>query len=142
MIKKSSQRLLLCLVAALMAPFTFVWAKGDYYTSNGLDAFSDALDYSLNDPVTTSSILAYLLTILAILSRRNNSLRSALIILAFLSATDSLAKFAHLLLFENKYDLPTSLSYIFYRTPPLFPWQVLNTLGFVILAFVMKDEIS
>ena len=142
MMKNSIQKLLLFVVAALMAPFAFVWAKGDYYTSESLDAVSDAISYSLNDPVTTSSVLAYVLAVLAIFTRRNFSLRSSLIVLSFLAEIDSLVKFAYLLFVENKYDLPTSLTYMFYRSEPLFPWQLLNSIGFGILIFLLKQEVS
>lgn len=142
MIKNSIQRLLLFVVAALMAPFAFVWAKGDYYTSDGIDAISDSISYFLHDPITTASILAYIFAVLALLVKRNNNLRSSLIVLSFLTAIDSIVKFAYLLFVENKYDLITSLKYLFYRSEPLFPWQLLNTIGIAILTYLMQKEVS
>jgi Domain of unknown function (DUF4282) len=140
--KNTLQRTLLISIAILVAPFTFIWSKGRYSQDFGLDAVSDGISYSLDDPITTASAAVYLAVLFAFLVKRNLGLRSLLITLAFIFELWMIQSFALALLVINELSLGRVLSLVFYRTDKLFPWQVLNSIGIVFLTILVFGERS
>lgn len=136
------QRFLLALVALLITPFTFIWSRGNYYQDFGFNAINDGISYTFEDPITTSSVIVYLLVIFAFLIKRNHGLRSLLIVISFLVEVWMIQYFAYVLVIESKYTLSKSLTFLFFRTDDLFPWQVLNSIALVMLSTLFVREFA
>lgn len=136
------QRFLLACITLLITPFTFIWSQGDYYQDFGFNAVTDGISYSLGDPITTSSVIVYLLVLFAFLSKRNKGLRSLLIVISFLVEVWMIQYFAYVLLIESKFTLSKTLTYVFIRTDELFPWQIMNSVALAMISTLFVQELT